>query len=241
MNYWIFLHHKCASLYLRAAIAAAGVATGRLDAIPGLNSYRRAPTPKEIDRIAHAPYCLDDNAWPELVTYLDERGTPWRAVHFTRDPRDLLVSAYWSHRNSHPLNVPGLAGQRAALKEMTVEHGLIHEMDFPITHHAIRNVTAIKEHPNIRAFDAIETAQDCARGDTAQFNRVLTWLDIPRLSDGELIDHGVLPTWDAKSGRAKGVEDNTQHYRHGVNGDWRRYFTFQVIAEFNRRYVMEPF
>jgi lipopolysaccharide transport system ATP-binding protein len=37
-------------------------------------------------------------------------------------------------------------------------------------------------------------------------------------------------------GRTRGQEDVRHHYRKGVAGDWRNYFTSRVTAEFKARY-----
>ena len=48
-----------------------------------------------------------------------------------RDPRDIIVSAYFSHRHSHPTEgLPHLAAHRAALQEASEEEGLSLEMEF---------------------------------------------------------------------------------------------------------------
>lgn len=44
-------------------------------------------------------------------------------VHVVRDPRDLIVSGYYSHRDSHPL-FPGLAEERAKLLSLSRDEGL---------------------------------------------------------------------------------------------------------------------
>jgi hypothetical protein len=56
---------------------------------------------------------------------------PTRAFHVIRDPRDILVSAYFSHRNSHPTDgLPHLAEHRERLRSLSKEEGLLLEMDF---------------------------------------------------------------------------------------------------------------
>jgi Sulfotransferase domain len=58
---------------------------------------------------------------------------PTRAFHVIRDPRDIIVSGYFSHRNSHPTNgIPGLAEHRERLREVSKEEGLVLEMDFSL-------------------------------------------------------------------------------------------------------------
>ena len=54
-----------------------------------------------------------------------------RAFHVVRDPRDILVSAYFSHLKTHPTdNWPELGAHRAHLSTLSKEKGLFAEMDF---------------------------------------------------------------------------------------------------------------
>lgn len=236
MKFWIFLHHKCASQYLRAQVSAAGQHAKKLTEIPALNSF---PDPPRMESMQHAMarsnYALDDNAWPESVNLLDaQQEHDWRALHFVRDPRDLLVSAYFSHKHSHTTHsLPGLKAHRAALCAMPLETGLLAEMDFYLTDQTIRSILAWPhDHPKIKTFNAISLGQDLQRNDLSLFEYVCHWIDIPLLPD-----FNPPPTWETVSdGRQLGTELNTHHYRHGVNGDWHRYFTPEIEAEFTRHF-----
>lgn len=54
-----------------------------------------------------------------------------RGFHVVRDPRDVLVSAYFSHRNSHSTkNWNALESHKEELKQLSKEEGLFREMDF---------------------------------------------------------------------------------------------------------------
>lgn len=54
-----------------------------------------------------------------------------RGFHVVRDPRDLIVSAYYSHLYSHSLETwPGLAEHRRRLQATDQSAGLLLEMDF---------------------------------------------------------------------------------------------------------------
>jgi hypothetical protein len=51
--------------------------------------------------------------------------------HVIRDPRDIIVSGYFSHRNTHPTGgLPHLAAHRKRLQSVPIEEGLQLEMDF---------------------------------------------------------------------------------------------------------------
>jgi hypothetical protein len=57
--------------------------------------------------------------------------TPIREFHVIRDPRDVLVSAYFSHKTSHPTAIwPALEAQRRCLTSLSVEDGLLATLDF---------------------------------------------------------------------------------------------------------------
>jgi hypothetical protein len=58
-----------------------------------------------------------------------------RGVHLFRDPRDMVVSAYFSHRNSHPIEVDGvrwteLIRHRINLLKMDKDAGMAAEVEF---------------------------------------------------------------------------------------------------------------
>lgn len=58
-----------------------------------------------------------------------------RGFHVVRDPRDIIVSAYFSHLHSHPISFggvdwPELAEHRDALQRMDKEDGLLKVIDF---------------------------------------------------------------------------------------------------------------
>jgi hypothetical protein len=63
---------------------------------------------------------------------------PTRAFHVIRDPRDIIVSGYFSHLNSRPADHPGagawglphIAAHRERLESVSKEEGLVLEMDF---------------------------------------------------------------------------------------------------------------
>jgi len=56
---------------------------------------------------------------------------PLRGFHVIRDPRDLIVSAYFSHMYSHPVRMwPGLAEHRSRLQSVDETAGLLLEIEY---------------------------------------------------------------------------------------------------------------
>lgn len=122
-----FGHHKCASTWVHnivgtlcddagwscAYLANAGMFDGDLRAW-----LARHPT----DFLCYV------NADMEQVAPL--RGA-FRGFHMVRDPRDILASAYFSHRNTHRTEAwPALVEHRKRLQAVDQDAGLMLELDF---------------------------------------------------------------------------------------------------------------
>ncbi len=119
-------HHKCATMY-------ANLVLGRICAELGLEK-RVLYQPEEFshdlvsvmraDRVDLLMYL--DSEW----SYVEDVGGI-TGVHVIRDPRDVLVSAYFSHRSTHQTATwPELRVHREKLQEVSKEEGLYLEMQF---------------------------------------------------------------------------------------------------------------
>lgn len=74
------------------------------------------------------------NSSPAVVSKMDEAAKDFRGLHVFRDPRQVLVSAYFHHRNGHPIESQGLVWDqldqdRPVLQSLPVEDGLLYELD----------------------------------------------------------------------------------------------------------------
>ena len=141
-----FGHHKCASTWvveiLKQVATEAGLAhlivldtmTPHAAGQLSTNSKRLQPSSpfdrsllrESVDLVgANFISCITaDRQQAEVLK-------PFRAFHVIRDPRDIVVSAYFSHRNSHPTDgLPHLAAHRDALQAASKDEGLFLEMDF---------------------------------------------------------------------------------------------------------------
>jgi len=75
----------------------------------------------KVDMLAYT------NPEPEIVQTLGD----FVGFHIIRDPRDIVVSAYFSHLHSHPTDDwPELIAKRAQLQELSKDDGLLWEMEF---------------------------------------------------------------------------------------------------------------
>lgn len=139
--YAYFGHHKCASTWIHGILGQICREAGLLHRIlvDPLTPAARGPL---------TDYHRKEIAREELGRYLRTRGVhfisclaadgaqarsiaPERAFHVIRDPRDIIVSAYFSHRNSHPIEgLPELAAHREHLRSLSKEEGLLAEMAY---------------------------------------------------------------------------------------------------------------
>lgn len=119
-------HHKCATTWARGILGSIAPRTGR--------SMATFDNPRQFggDLAAHlkkqpSGIIAYTNADIEQVRRL----SPMPAFHIIRDPRDVLVSGYFSHRNSHPTKGwPELIAYREKIQALNTEDGLLAEIDF---------------------------------------------------------------------------------------------------------------
>ena len=175
----------------------------------------------------------------DLITYVNAnyaylKNIAVRGVHVVRDPRDVLVSAYFSHRHSHPTDGwPELAEFRPYLQSVSLESGLLLELDF-----CSGVMTNMMSWP--RQADGILSYrfEDLIEDNRAGFRRILGHLDLVDKISMEDLD-AIIDRWSFKKvsgGREPGETDSQHHYRKGVAGDWRHHFTPAVCWAFRRRY-----
>ena len=126
--YAAFGHHKCATMWVHAiCIRAAldlGLRPGEVFLPPDFDhDLRRYVQTTRPDFL-----CLGNAHWRDVQT-LDL--TRLRGFHYVRDPRDIVVSAYFSHRNSHATDEwPELIPYREKLRQVSKEEGLFMELEF---------------------------------------------------------------------------------------------------------------
>lgn len=120
-----FGHHKCMTSWINRVI-------GRVCQEMGWRLVQVFDTTLSgVDPVASAA------SGPGFMTYTDPepedvaRLGPFVGFHVIRDPRDVVVSAYFSHLNSHPTeNWPALVAHRERLRAAPKDDGLLLEMDF---------------------------------------------------------------------------------------------------------------
>ena len=148
-----------------------------------------------------------------------------------RDPRDTLVSAYFSYKLSHTLNSTWMHDCRIRLNRVSMEDGLLYLLDDWL--------------PTIATFqwswaasgEELIKYEDLLQNDEVILERILLQhcrLPVERERFLEVVRANRFESWTG--GRKRGQEDVASHERKGVAGDWQNYFTPRVAAAFRSRY-----
>jgi hypothetical protein len=262
-----FGNHKCASSFIIKIIEQACREIGWKYKVP----YRFSDENLHIqndDELYYFDNSIDFILFPESNTKLKQYVQNFKGFHLKRDPRDILVSGYFSHKHSHSTkNADFLLIHRKKLHELSIEDGLIEEMHYE--KNTLSNLLnwdyndeniyessyekMIKDTPKelYKAFDFIDFIYKpnlfihILYPFIAYSNRI--HFKYPRFFPFRIKLKGIPPksikriivNSDFKQltkGRKKGEENKKSHYRKGVSGDWKNYFTEMHKEEFKKHY-----
>ncbi len=119
-----FAHHRSASSWANDILRTIAVAAGWRHQVVHNAAMFDHDLPAFIRRTK-----------PDLLTFSNAQSCylqdlpPFKGFHLIRDPRDVLVSAYFSHRNSHPTDQwPELVRHRAELRACSEAEGFMLEL-----------------------------------------------------------------------------------------------------------------
>ena len=115
--YAFYGHHKCATMSLKTLCGSVCRRLGR--------SFNSVYNEDQFNRDL-VSYCQKKNI--EFLAYVNADSqyindlNPHKGFHIIRDPRDIVVSAYYSHGYSHPtLNWPELEQHRKKIKQDVIK------------------------------------------------------------------------------------------------------------------------
>lgn len=156
---------------------------------------------------------------------------PWRAFFVARDPRDIVVSWYFSAARSHPTrDNPGLRRTRDHLATLDEERGLIY---------GIRRLGEYGLFDALRSWIGVEGSEvlvvrfEDLTGPDAEswWERLFDHVDV-ELQPSERQALQTRYSFLSLTGRQPGQEDPDSKLRKGVPGDWHNHFTPPVQAAF---------
>lgn len=218
--YVYFGHHRCASTWILLVLKSV------CDHM-GINIKKF--TELNDDDLRTIGFIADTNAEINHIHTF----RPYRGFHVIRDPRDIVVSAYFSHRYSHPIG-EWLKEQRELLNQVDLEDGIRHSIDFR------SNQFNRMGQWNYQMPKIYETKFEILTSDPYdEFSRIFHFLGLmpQRLNSRileEILHHHSFER--LAEGRKRGQENHQHHYRKGIHGDWAQYFSEENREYFKRNY-----
>jgi hypothetical protein len=207
----------------------------------GLSTYQyQAEMPESHDprpvneRSFTVPFPMRKIVSPLYIDYGNYRAIPKpesaRAFFVTRDPRDLVVSWYFSQRFSHGL-MGDIGEVRGVLGDLPQSEGLsyaIRHLDEFGLFAAQRSWLDAADDP-----DAIVVRFEELIGEDSfgAYRRIFDHCRL-QVDDETLAEVLERYSFERLSGRSRGSEDVYTHFRKGVAGDWENHFDDEVMATF---------
>lgn len=158
----------------------------------------------------------------------------YRGFHIVRDPRDVVISGYFSHKYSHPIDGPWgqafLVDHRKWLLSVSEEEGIMKEIDIAF---ALKTFQSWRfDDPNIMEIKF----EELLKYPLEYFERIFDFLQLPVKS--RLLARVVRQEGFQRrtGGRKPGQEDVHSHLRKGVHGDWKNYFTEDHKIYFKKKW-----
>ena len=155
----------------------------------------------------------------------------YKAFFIKRDPRDIVVSWYFSSKYSHVLNEQ-VSKNRQELKELSLEDGFIYSIEYLNNIGLFQGlkswIDAEIQDKNILIFKfECLTSSD----NFSAFKKLFEHCDI-RITDQVLTQLLQDHSFEKLSGRKPGEENKKSHFRKGVPGDWKNYFNDTILEKF---------
>ncbi|HVR79566.1 MAG TPA: sulfotransferase domain-containing protein [Acidimicrobiia bacterium] len=188
------------------------------------------------ERSFDEPFPMRTFVTPLYIDYRNYRSIPKpesaRGFFVTRDPRDIVVSWYFSSLYSHRL-MGDLSDVRGTLSDVDMPTGLSysirHLADFGVFD-AQRSWTESGSDPTVvvvRFEDLIGERSLEVFADLFNHCRIaIPSTELPALLETH--------SFERLSGRNQGEADPQAHFRKGVAGDWKNHFDESVREEFHR-------
>ena len=153
-----------------------------------------------------------------------------KTVTVIRDPRDILISGYYSHKKSHPV-IEGmwkdLPVQRSVLLKLNTEEGLLSTIDF--LDHQFNNLKHLyKRKVTFFLFE------DIVDNPYKLVKNILNVWGMKATNIKKVVDKFTLE--NLKSGKIKTPPFNSDHYRSGRPGEWKDVLSEKVLNKFHKKY-----
>lgn len=155
----------------------------------------------------------------------------YKAFFLLRDPRDIVVSWYFSIKYSHRpmMIIPQL---RKEMESMSFEDGMKYCVDTLSELGLFTAQRSWMENREEKEKSRVFKYEDFALDNFVFLRDLLDYLEV-QMPPYELDDLYNRHTFEKiTSGRNQGEENKKDHYRKGVPGDWKEYFTPSITNHF---------
>ncbi|MGI5151948.1 sulfotransferase domain-containing protein [Plantactinospora sp. CA-294935] len=153
----------------------------------------------------------------------------YRAFFVLRDPRDIVVSGYFSYRSSHTAmgDIPQV---RRVLREKPFKEGLLYVIDHLANKGTFRSLRSWATAPSTEAVGLFRYEDLTGEQQADEVARLMRHCGIPIPPS----DLDALLSRYSFSRMRRGVETagSVSHYRKGESGDWRNHFDDDVYEAF---------
>lgn len=177
---------------------------------------------------------------PMYIDYRCFAGIPkadrYKAFFVMRDPRDIVVSWYYSSRYSHLVMGDDIRRVRESLERVPVDEGLLLSIDLLADYGLFDSLRAWSRAPELDPDVAVVRYEDLVSERQLEVtSELLRHLDIglPRAELESLLDGHSFSR--VSGGRRQGSEDKRSHIRKGTAGDWKRLFDSAVARRLEER------
>ncbi len=228
-----FRHHKCAGTWFHQICKQVSNKIG----------FNYAYLPQEMYHVSKTPTSsiINDFIKKNDINFFSYGNTPmqvvnglktFRGVNIIRDPRDILISAYFSHLYSHETNInPKIGKLRNKYQNVSQEEGLIIELEefmpyvFKMMYnwdYSQKNVMEIKfEEITVNTVEVVPKIFEFL----GLMEEYISYDDLLKIINENSFKK-------LSGGRSISQEDKRSHYRKGVSGDWKNYFTDKIKRRF---------
>ena len=228
MQYHVATFHKCASNWTRRLFR--DVADQRRMSI-WVDQPNDAAINHCVDRGTEDVLCIYRNGIKRNFEFKANGDAP--VVLCVRDPKDVLVSQYWSWKSTHVNNTDRINAVRAKLGNVDVREGLMILLDEDL----VSFCTYVAEWPDpaqdsnihlLRYESLLETFEPALQAAAQHIGLSLDAAYIATLREKYAFRNF--------ANRDPGEEDRSSHYRKGVQGDWADHFDAALARAFDDRY-----
>ncbi|MEC4986426.1 MAG: sulfotransferase domain-containing protein [Oscillatoria sp. PMC 1076.18] len=158
----------------------------------------------------------------------------YKTFFVMRDPRDIVISNYFSVKYSHVPN-GNILEQRQTLNNLSLTEGIIytieHLQNWGLFAALDSWIDAPKKDPKVKLFKYEEIT---AKNNFVVVQELLHHCDIkmPDKTLEELLNYHSFVK--KTKGRQQGEENQRSHFRKGIAGDWKTYFNEEIEAKFQQ-------